>query len=242
MTEVWSLIELDNNRLRDTGRKMASEACRTAKIFNADACGVIFSRFPMNILEELNWYGLKKLYLSHSDESLSPEVMAHSLYSIVTKFNPQFILFAATPPGTEVAGRVAVSLQRGLISDCIDFELFNGKAQARKTVYNGKAHAIYTWVSPPPYLATIDQSALEAVKKKNAMTPEIVEIKNVQYEALTRLIKNWEVSLSELDLSEARIVIGVGKGVESKFMPVINKLAESIRGVVGAAGLQCTMV
>jgi len=234
-SEVWSFLETEEGGLQDTAYKMAAEALRTANVFNADGCGIICGSCSPEILAELKWYGLKKIHVFRGDSPLSPEVMAHSLHSAAVQYSPQFILFAGTPTGSEVAVRVAASLGRGLVSNCIDFESEDGKPLARKVVYNGRAHALFTWVALPPYLATIDLSALEDVRCKQETGPEIIYKELKEPPSLTRLLKKWEVGLDKLDLGEARIVIGVGRGVEAPFMGAINQLAESMKAVIGGS-------
>ena len=234
-SEVWSFLESGDGSLQDTARKMAAEALRTANAFNADGCGIVYGSCSSETLAELKWYGLKKVYVFLSDSLLSPEVIAHSLHSAAVEFLPQFILFAGTPTGSEIAIRVAASLRRGLVSNCIDFESKDGKPIARKVVYNGRAHALCTWLALPPYLATIDLSALEDVRCKQETEPEIIYKELKEPESLTRLLKKWEVGLDELDLGEARIVIGVGRGVEAPFMKAIKQLAESMKAVIGGS-------
>ena len=235
LPEVWSFIEIEDGDLHDNARKMAAEARRTAKIFDAAACGVIFGQYSSDALEEVKWYGLKKLYLFQGEPPLSPEIIARSIHSAAARLSPRFILFDSNPSGAEVAARVAASLERGLISGCIDFESEDGRPLARKAVYDGKAHAVCSWTSPPPYLATIDSSALEDVKEKDRTEPEIIREELKSEICLTNLLKKWEVSLAELDLSEARVVIGVGKGVKAEFMEAINRLAGAIKGVIGGS-------
>jgi electron transfer flavoprotein alpha subunit len=196
---------------------------------------VIYSPYSSQTLAELKWYGLKTLYLFQGEPVFSAEAIAHSLHSAAAKLNPQFILFADTPTGAEVAARVAAFLERGLISSCVDFESDGGKPLARKAVYNGKAHAYFTWMSPPPHLATIDLSALEDVKARNETEPEIIYEDVKEPTSLTRLLKKWELDLSEIDINEARVVIGVGRGVKRQFMEVINRLAQTINGVIGGS-------
>lgn len=231
--EVWSFIESEEGKLRDTAGKMAAESCRTAKIFDGEPCGVIFSSHPFKVSEELKWYGLKKIYFFRSETPLSPEMIACSLHYAAVKLNPQFILFANTPLGVEIGSRLAASLQKGFISNCTDFELEREKPLARKSIYGGKVDALITWMSSPPYLATINLSALENVKTKSNTEPEIIHNEVVGMVSHTQFIEKWKVSLSKLSLKEAKIVIGVGKGVEAKFMQVINMLGELIGGVVG---------
>jgi len=235
LPEVWSFLEIENGDLHDNACKMAAEARRAARIFNIAACGVIFGPCSSGALEELKWYGLHKIYLFPGEPPFSPEIIARSIHSATERLNPQFILFENNPSGSEVAARVAASLERGLISVCVEFESEDGEPLARKAVYEGKAHAVCSWAAPPPYLATIDSSALEDVKEKGRTEPEIVHEEVESGECLTGLLRKWEVGLSELDLSEARIVIGVGKGVGAEFMEAIDRLARSIKGVIGGS-------
>jgi len=235
LPEVWSFLEIENGDLHDSARKMAAEARRAARVFDIAACGLIFGPCSSGALEELKWYGLKKVYLFPGEPPLSPEAIARSIQAATERLNPRFILFENNPSVSEVAGRVASSLERGLISGCIDFESADGQPLARKAVYDGKAHAIYSWTAPPPYLATIDSSALEDVKEKNQTEPEIIREEVESGECLTGLLRKWEVGLAELDLSEARIVIGVGKGVGVEFMETIDRLAGAIKGVIGGS-------
>ena len=234
-SEVWSFLETEDGGLHDTACKMATEALRTANVFNADGCGIVYGSCSPESLAELKWYGLKKVYVFRSDSRLSPEIIAHSLRSAAVEFSPQFILFAGTPTGSEIAIRVAASLCRGLVTNCIDFESEDGKPLARKVVYNGRTHALFTWVALPPYLATIDLSALEDIRCKQETETEIIYEELKEPVSLTRMLNKWEVSLDELDLGEARIVIGVGRGVEAPFMEAINELAESIKAVIGGS-------
>jgi electron transfer flavoprotein alpha subunit len=76
---------------------------------------------------------------------------------------------------------------------------------------------------------------LEDVKDNREIEPEIIYEEVKDEESLTRLLDKWEVGLSELDLGEARVVIGVGRGVKAPFMEAINRLAEPVKGVIGGS-------
>lgn len=228
------MIEIRGETLQDVGRKMAAESRRTAKIFRGDACGVIYGLYSKDILEELKQYGLKQIYLLQGGSFASPETISYSLQLAALKFKPQFLLFACSPLGIEVAARTAAALQRGIISSCVDFESQSGEILARKVVYGGKADAIVTWMTPPPYVATIDLMALEDVKERAQNIPQIIIEEAKEATPVTKLVRMWEIGLSELDLSEAKVVIGVGRGVKStKSMGLINKLAGQIKAIVG---------
>lgn len=231
--EVWSFIEIEKGRLHDTAPKMASEARRISQIFGAKPCGVLFSS-PYILIEDLEPYGLERIYSFQAKDSQSPETIVNALFSLTLQLSPEFFLFASTPLGSELGARLAAKLKKGLISNYVDIELEEGVPIARKPVHGGKAHLIARWVTPPPYLATVNLDALEAVEAEQRVKPEIVTEKLEALEGKSTFIRRWKVDLSELDISEANVVIGVGKGVDKEeSMEAIEKLAESLEGVIG---------
>jgi electron transfer flavoprotein alpha subunit len=235
LPEIWSFLESEGGVLRGTARKMAAEASRTARIFHGTAAGFVFGPPGPRLLGELKPYGLPKIYLSPARPQLSPEGIAAAIAAAAVRWRPVGLLFDNLPLGAEVAARAAASLERGLVANCIEFELDGEQPVARKTVYGGRAHALYTWNTPPPYLATVDTTALEDLKAGTPIEPEVVPIAAAEAEPLTGLTGKWEMDLADLDLSEARVVIGVGRGVDGSDMEHINRLAEILRGVIGGS-------
>jgi electron transfer flavoprotein alpha subunit len=233
LSEIWSFIETREGVLAGVGRQMASESRRTARITGWDPCGLLYGPCSPEAAEELKWYGLKKLYLLPGGPMAAPETVSAAIYSAVLKYVPNILLFAASPVGEELAARTASLLKRGIISRCTDFELQGEILLARKTVYQGRADAIMTWTAPPPCLATLDLPALEDVRERAQNEPEIRVEAGDETAPRTRLLKRWEVALNELDLTEARIIIGVGRGVSPDYMETVRRLAEWLKGVVG---------
>lgn len=233
MREVWCFLEMNGDRLHDTACTMAAEAHRTARIFKGEPCGILYAPPHYKIPESLKWYGLKKLYLFEADTAPSPEQIAQSLSDAARSSSPEFILFAHTPSGAEIGTRAAASLQRGCITRCIDFIHTRESPAARKPVYGGKADALITWMAPPPYLATIDLPSLEDVRLRSKNEPDSIRTSRKDIGCTTTLIKKWKIALAELALSDASVVIGVGKGVSPAFMTTISRLAELLTAVIG---------
>ena len=241
--EVWSFLETDGETLLDTAKSMAAEAKRTAKIFNATPAGVIFIRNPEYVIEKLQPYGLEKLYCCRHDLPLTPEISSQSILTAAIELSPQFLLFADTPLGSDMGTRVAAGLERGFVAACKDFSI-EATAEtplpvARKGIYGGKADALITWTTPAPYLAGIALEALEATKAPGAGQPEIVDIPLTTLPAKTQLKKSWAVPLSQLDLSEAKIAIGVGKGVNPHQMALVKRLHGASRELSVGRVLPC---
>ncbi|MBL7204122.1 MAG: electron transfer flavoprotein subunit alpha/FixB family protein [Desulfobacteraceae bacterium] len=233
--EIWSFIESEDGKLHDTAPKMVSEAKRDSRLFDGVSCAVFFGPpSSISLLKELEAYGLEKIYFIKSEDNLTPEILAENIYSLASERHPELILFPHTPTGGELGSRLGAKLKKGVISNCVDFELKGGKLTARKPIYEGKSYGYYTWRNEPPYIATINLTSLEAAEADKRIEPEIVHEKYKGLRTKASLVKRWKMPLSELEITEARLVIGVGNGLDRKeFMGVIEKLAELLEGVIG---------
>jgi electron transfer flavoprotein alpha subunit len=231
--EIWSFIEVDDGQLDETACKMAFEARRTADLFHAESCGVVFAPAGHASLNALHHYGLKKLYLFDTPDRLAPESIAREICKVASSINPVFILFAHTAGGSEIGSRVAASLKRGFITRCVDFVSTAERPVVRKVAYGEKVHLHMTWETPPPYLATVELTSLEDVKARVKHDPVIIMHQAEKTGGRVRLVRKWQIDGSSLDFSEANLVIGVGKGMSSEGMEAVTHLAALVNGVVG---------
>ncbi len=230
--EVWSLLETRDGGLHETALKMAAEARRTAKIFGGRACGLLMAPEPESHLPALAPYGLDKVYLCATTQRPTAETFAAFMAAAATELRPRFVLLAHTPTGGEAAVRLAVRLGCGLVSECSDFEKSGDDCLARKPVYNGRADALLTW-SQPPYLATLKLGALEDSQAAGGSRPEAVRLEPDLPASELDFLGRWQVDPEELEITEASVVVGVGKGVDEKTMPQVRRLAELAGAVLG---------
>lgn len=230
--EVWSLLETRDGGLHGTAFKMAAEARRTARIFGGSACGLLLGPDPERHLPALGPCGLDKVYICPTSQGSSAETYASFLAAAAREYKPRFVLLAHTPAGAEAAARLAVGLRCGLISECTDFQKSGDECLARKPVYNGRADALMTW-REPPYLATLKLSALEDAQAGPASSPEVVPLNLELPPEELEFVRRWQVDLSELEITEAGVVVGVGKGVSEKIMAQVQHLAELAGAALG---------
>jgi len=230
--ELWSFIEFDfvKHRACDTAFQMASEAKRDAKILEAKPCGIIFSPY---VPDELKRYGLEKVYFFETTEAIPPEIVAENIYSQALNNQPKMILFPSSATGAEIGSRVAAKLQGSFISNCIDFEVKGREIIARRPIYRGVANQYVKFLGDPPYVATIDLKSLDAVEEEEREI-EVIHIQIENKKSKTRILRRWKLPPSEMPITEASVVIGVGGAVDKEFMPVIEELSEYLEGAIGA--------
>lgn len=243
MGEVWAFCEGEGRRLHRTAPQIASEAKRVAEMLEGKPCGLLGieegAEGTEGLVQELWPFGLKKIYLirGNAPPPWTPEVHAQALTALAQKHHPQFLLFAATPLGSEVAARVTARLGSGLISNCVDFTREGEKFVARKAACGGKVHMTCTWLAPEPYVATVELGSLEAVEERAPQEGEAVEERVEIAPLRTELVRRWRVDPREVDLTEASVVIGIGRPIiaRAEEVAMMEEVAERLGAAFGAS-------
>ncbi len=231
--EIWVYLESDENGFHESAHRMVHEARRTAEIVGGSPCGFLLENGIEWSENAPKLEGLEKLYVIQEAKGFSIETRAGVIRNVVQKKMPHMVLFAGTFTGNELGGRVAAALDRGYISDCTDFEMDDGLVFARKSIYGGKADVLLKWETAFPLFASIHLNSLENISVSSAQPPEVVLLKKDMEAPRAKLRNRWRVPPSELDLNEAAIVIGVGKGVPFSSMSEIYRLSEVLEAAVG---------
>lgn len=237
--EIWCFLETGAAGLHNTATKLATEAVRLAQLLGGEGCGALVALGANAFAAELAAFGLRKLYAIKADAvaSWTPEACADALVQLVSNRQPQMLIFAATASGSEIAARVAARMNRGLIANCVDFAREGESPVARKVVYGGKAHMTMAWSAPPPYLATVNPEALEAIEESGISPPEAIEEAIMVAPLKTALLRSWKTDPRQLDLTEASLVIGVGRPLiaRAEELEALRVAAEKCGAIFGVS-------
>jgi electron transfer flavoprotein alpha subunit len=197
-----------------------------------DPVAVVLGGGAEGAAQQLGQYGATRV-LSVVDPALSDYLVApkaEAVAQIAAAESPAAILISATPEGKEIAGRIAVKLNSGLITDAIDVAQDGSTLQS---VFAGN------WTVQ----ASVTGPAVIAVKA-NAVTPEPASAAGtVEQAAVTiseqakgaRIVKSEPKQASgRPELTEAAVVVSGGRGTGGDFSPV-EGLADALGAAVGAS-------
>lgn len=183
--------------------------------------------------EAVTKFGADKVYVVDDTEIkgylVAPK--AEVLQQIAAAANPAAILISSSAEGKEIAGRLAVKLESGLITDAVDVQAGPVTTQS---VFAGNFTV----------QAKVTQGTPIITVKPNAAAPEEV--------AGAGAVENFAATISESakkaqivasqpressgrpELTEAAIVVSGGRGTGGNFDP-IDALADSLGAAVGAS-------
>ena len=185
--------------------------------------------------EKLAEYGAAKIYVA-ADEELTSYVVAPKvelLAQLVADKSPAGVLVAATGEGKEIAGRLAVKLDSGVLTDVVDVaEGFVGE----HSIFGGAiiAHAKVKRGTP---IVAVRPNAIAAEPAPAAAAEEQVSVTLSDAAKSAKIVERVVQEKGERpDLTEAAVVVSGGRGVGSaENFKIIEDLADALGGAVGAS-------
>ena len=189
------------------------------------------------VAEKLGEYGATAV-LTTDDGQLTSVVVApvvSLLESLVASRSPAAVLIASTTEGKEIAGRLAVRLDAGVLTDVVDISLDGDAVVAEQSVFGGSTvvHARATRGVP---IVTVRPNSVTPVAAP--ATPEVSAVTAPAVDGRHAIVESRSAAASggRPGLSEASVVVAGGRGVgTAEKFALIEELADALSAAVGAS-------
>ena len=226
MSNVLILVDSVSGKVSKSTAEIATFAKRigdvTAVICSSDSAALIPQLAGLSIDKTITCTGVEF-------EKFSTGAVAAALAAVVAKENPSAVLIASSARGKEIAGRLSVRIESGIITDAIDLD---ADLVATQSVFGGSTtvHSVVTHGTP---IVTIRGNSIEAISGTGPSTHEEVA---VSYDGDRAAVSSIApaVKSGRPELTEASIIVSGGKGTDGNFTPV-EELADALGGAVGAS-------
>jgi electron transfer flavoprotein alpha subunit len=233
MAEVLVLAEHDG----ETVKKVTGELLTLARQFGEPAAVWIGAGAEAG-RERLAEFGAAKVYVADGSdvEDYIVAPTAEMLAGLVAQKSPAAVLLAATGDGKEVAGRLAVKIGSGVITDAVGLTAGGGGLVAEQSIFGGAINVQSAVRTGTPIFAVRPNSvAAEAAPAAAEIEPAGVELSDAAKAA--KITERVVAERGERpELSEAAIVVSGGRGVgNADNFALIEKLADSLGAAVGAS-------
>jgi electron transfer flavoprotein alpha subunit len=139
--------------------------------------------------------------------------------------------------GMDFAPSLAAHLKMPLATDCIGIEVEGETCSVTRQLYGGKINASVSFVKQGPYVASLRPGAFP-VLEKNPLAGEIVSHPSpLADEGLARRFLQYvEAAVGEVDITQADILVAVGRGIkEAANIPLVKEFADAIGGVLACS-------
>jgi electron transfer flavoprotein alpha subunit len=188
-----------------------------------------------SIKDKLSEYGAEKIYVAESEEIDSHLVApkAAVLASLIKSVGPAAVLMGSTQEGKEIAARVAVKLDNGLLTDVLSLDADGTATQA---VFAGST-VVKSKVARGLPLVTVRPNSLTPTPSPAAGSFEPVDMTVDEASKLVKIVsRQAEQKGSRPELTEASIVVSGGRGVGSADnFKLVEEFADLLGAAVGAS-------
>jgi electron transfer flavoprotein alpha subunit len=129
---------------------------------------------------------------------------------------------------------VAARIGAGLASDCVALTVKDGRLQARRPAYAGKAYATVAWEGEPQ-MATLRANVFPLGTPDVARKAEVAK-ETVEASARARVTAVTAVAAGKVELTEAQIIVSGGRGLKGpEHFHLVTALGEALGAAVGAS-------
>ncbi|WP_116243836.1 electron transfer flavoprotein subunit alpha/FixB family protein [Nocardiopsis sp. FIRDI 009] len=178
-------------------------------------------------------FGAEKVYVAPAelnDYVVAPK--AELLAKLAQEKSAAAILVSATAENKEVAGRTAVKLGSGVLTDVVDV---NAELVAEHSIFGG-ATVTHARVRTGVPVIAVRPNSVPAEAAAGAAAEEAVSVELSDAAKTAKVVERVvQEKGARPELTEAAIVVSGGRGVGSDDFSVVENLADSLGAAVGAS-------
>src|SRR5215470_14789600 len=176
-------------------------------------------------------------------EPYTPDAFAAGLKQFLTSKQPKLVLMPHTYQVRDFIPKLATSMGRAVISDCIGFKQDAGKLVFTRQMFQGKLAADVSFTSDAPWFVTFQNGAFRGDKAEAGASAAPIETVNL--DIADGVIRNkpqevFKEAKQAVDLTQAEIIVAVGRGIkEQKNIEIAKQLADALGGDLAASRPIC---
>jgi electron transfer flavoprotein alpha subunit len=178
-------------------------------------------------------------------ENYTPDGFTIALRQAIEGAKPDLILLPHTYEVRDFAPKLAASMGKGMIGDCIGYRQENGKLIFVRQMFQGRTVADVVFEGATPWLASFQAGAFRgdlAAKRSDGSQAPVnavaVELKPEQIR--TKPGELFREAKQAVDLTQAPILVSVGRGIKApENIAIAQKLAELLGAELSASRPIC---
>jgi electron transfer flavoprotein alpha subunit len=223
------------------------EAVRAAQLIgaqlNQETAAVIFGSSVNALAAEVAGKKLNRVYTVESDSlrAYTPDGYSLAFKQVIEQVQPSLVLMAHTYEVRDFAPKLAASLQRALVGDCIGYKIEDGAAVFTRQIFQGKLSADVVPTGDTPHFVSFQIGSFrgdecEAGQAEVQALSVNLDADQVRQQPEAR----FKEAKAAVDLTQAPLIVAVGRGIkEQKNIEIVQKLAAAMGAEIAASRPIC---
>lgn len=242
---ILIITEQRQGKWNNASFETLAAAQQIAKDAGGKLAGVAIGKGVAALADELATKKIDEVLLVEHDllEQYTPDGYTAALQQVIAQAKPDLVLLPHTYQVRDFAPKLAASLGKGMIGDCIGCRNDGGKLVFVRQMFQGKTVADVVFQGEPPWFATFQAGAYRADQAaagdgKAPVKKVSVELKPEQIR--TKPLELFREAKQAVDLTQAPVIVAVGRGIKAQEnIPLAEKLAQAIGGELAASRPIC---
>ena len=237
MAEILVVAEHRKQGLADISLEMLTKGRQLADRASGELLAVLIGKDVSRYAPQLARWADKVLAVKNDklEQSLA-EPYQKTLSPIIKERKPKLVLIGHSSFGMDLAPALAVELGAPLATDCTNIAMKNGVVTVTRSIYNGKVNAVYSLAPSETVIVTGRPGEFPVEEGQQRGSVEEIDYpleEEIDYKRLEGYI---EPEVSEVDITQAEVLVSVGRGIKDKGnIEIAEELARALGGVVACS-------
>lgn len=233
-------VDHDSEKIHKVTYELCGKARELAEVTGHPVYALLIGSGFEEEAKKLLYYGVDKVFIYDNPvfENFLIEPYTAAFYDFIEKIRPSSVLVGATNLGRQLAPRIAARCKAGLTADCTVLQMKENTDLVQiRPAFGGNIMAQIISTDTRPQFCTVRYKVFSEPAPSEKASGEIVKMEiadallKSDIEVISSIIKPKDV-----DISEADVVVAIGRGAKSEAMQGLAKeLAELLGGVVASS-------
>lgn len=217
--------------------ELLGKARELAQVTGQQVYALVIGYDMRDSVQKLIKYGADKVYVydDAAFEHFRIEPYTAAFYDFIEKVKPSSVMLGATNLGRQLAPRIAARCKAGLTADCTVLKMKDNTDLVQiRPAFGGNIMAQIISTNTRPQFCTVRYKVFSEPMPDSNRTGEIIPMTVEEHKIKSNIeIISYYDKPREVDISEAEVIVALGRGAQSETMRAYaEELAELLGGMV----------
>ncbi len=244
--KILVITEQRQGKWNNTSFETLVAAQQLAAATSGTVSAAVIGRGVAALADEIASKNVAEVLLIEHDllASYTPDGYCAALKQLIEAAKPDLVLFPHTYQVRDFAPKLAASLGKGMVGDCIGFRNDGGKLVFVRQMFQGKTAADVTFTGAAPWFSSFQSGAfradLLAAHPSGKAPVNAVTVTLNAADIRTKPLELFKEAKSAVDLTQTPLIVAIGRGIKApENIAQAEALAKALGGELAASRPIC---
>ncbi len=244
--KILVVTELRQGKWNNASFETLAAAQQIAKDTSSAVSALVIGKRVSALANELASKSVAEVLSIEHDllEAYTADGYCVALKQVIESAKPDLVLFPHTYQVRDFAPKLAATLGKGMIGDCVGYRHESGRLVFVRQMFQGKTAADVTFTGAAPWFASFQSGAfradLLAAHPSGKAPVNSVNVSLSAQQIRTKPLDFFKEAKSAVDLTQAPLIVAIGRGIKApENIPQAEALAKALGGEIAASRPIC---